>query len=66
MSPNNRIVSIVEDDLSNTLFYQEVLKQFRGITIVTFADPVLALKHFQEYDYAYVLVIIDLKLEGLV
>jgi len=48
------------------LFYQEVLKQFRGITIVTFADPVLALKHFQEYDYAYVLVITDLKLEGLV
>jgi FixJ family two-component response regulator len=66
VSPNNRIVSIVEDDLSNTLFYQEVLKQFRGITIVTFADHVLALKHFQEYDYAYVLVITDLKLEGLV
>jgi hypothetical protein len=66
VSPNNRIVSIVEDDLSNTLFYQEALKQFRGITIVIFADPVLALKHFQEYDYAYVLVITDLKLEGLV
>ena len=65
MSPNNRIVSVVEDDPSNTLFYQEALKQFHGITIVTFADPVSALEHFHEYEYAYVLIITDLKLQGL-
>jgi DNA-binding NtrC family response regulator len=62
---NNRIVSIVEDDPSNTLFFHEALKEFSGITIFTFRDPILALEHFQEYDYAYVLVISDFKLRGL-
>lgn len=65
MSPNNRIVSIVEDDPSNNLFFHEALKGFPGITVFTFTDPILALQHFQEYDYAYVLVIADFKMRGL-
>jgi len=65
MSTNNRIVSIIEDDLSNVLFFHEALKAFSGITILTFTDPALALKHFQEFDYAYVLVISDFKMKGL-
>jgi DNA-binding NtrC family response regulator len=65
MSTNNRIVSIVEDDPSNALFFHEALKGFSGITIFTFTDPILALQHFQEYDYAYVLVISDFKMHGL-
>lgn len=65
MSANNRIVSIVEDDPSTILFFQEALKSFSGITIFTFRDPVLALEHFQDYDYAYVLVISDFKMRGL-
>jgi two-component system, cell cycle response regulator CpdR len=65
VSANNRIVSIVEDDPSTILFFHEALKSFSGITIFTFRDPVLALKHFQDYDYAYVLVISDFKTRGL-
>jgi DNA-binding NtrC family response regulator len=65
VSANNRIVSIVEDDQSTILFFQEALKSFSGITIFTFRDPVLALEHFQDYDYAYVLVISDFKMRGL-
>ena len=65
MSANNRIVSIVEDDSSTILFFHEALKRFSGITIFTFRDPVLALEHFQDYDYAYVLVISDFKMRGL-
>lgn len=64
-SANNRIVSIVEDDQSTILFFQEALKSFSGITIFTFRDPVLALEHFQDHDYAYVLVISDFKMRGL-
>lgn len=65
MSTINRIVSIVEDDRSNVLFFHEALKGFSGITIFTFKDPLLALEHFQEFDYAYVLVISDFKMAGL-
>jgi DNA-binding NtrC family response regulator len=65
MSTNNRIVSIVEDDPSNALFFNEALKGFAGITLFTFTDPFSALEHFREFDYAYVLVISDFKMDGL-
>jgi DNA-binding NtrC family response regulator len=65
VSENNRIVSTVEDDPSTILFFREALKGFSGITIFTFTDPVLALEHFQDYDYAYVLVISDFKMPGM-
>jgi two-component system, cell cycle response regulator CpdR len=65
MSANNRIVAIVENDPSTVLFFREALKGFSGITIFTFQDPLLALEHFQEFDYAYVLVISDFKMKGL-
>lgn len=41
------------------------LKSMSGITIFTFADPILALEHFQVNEYAYVLVISDFKMPGL-
>jgi DNA-binding NtrC family response regulator len=59
---NNRIVSIVDDDPSTLLFFHEALKGIPGITIITFTNPVLALEHFQDYDYAYVLVLADFKM----
>jgi DNA-binding NtrC family response regulator len=65
VSENNRIVSTVEDDPSTILFFREALKGFSGITIFTFTDPVLALEHFQDYDYAYDLVISDFKMPGM-
>lgn len=65
LSPNNKIITIVEDDQSNTLFFAEALKKFPGVTIFTFRDPASALEHFQEYDYRHVLVIADLTLQGL-
>jgi DNA-binding NtrC family response regulator len=65
MYANNRIVSIIDDDRSTTLFFSEALKEFTGITVVAFTDPILALEHFQKYDYAYVLVICDFKMAGL-
>lgn len=47
---------------STTLFFREALKEFTGITVIAFTDPILALEHFQKYDYAYVLVISDYKM----
>ena len=65
MYANDRIVSIIDDDPSTTLFFREALKEFTGITVVDFTDPILALEHFQKYDYAYVLVISDFRMGGL-
>jgi DNA-binding NtrC family response regulator len=65
MYANNRIVSIIDDDPSTTLFFREALKEFTGIAVTAFTDPILALEHFQKYDYAYVLVISDYKMAAL-
>ena len=65
MSSNNRIVSIVDDDPGITMFFHEALRTIPGITIFTFTDPILALEHFQDKGYAYVLVISDYKMPGL-
>jgi DNA-binding NtrC family response regulator len=65
MSLNNRIVGIVDDDPSIAMFFHEALRTIPGITIFTFTDPILALEHFQDKGYAYVLVISDYKMPGL-
>ncbi len=65
MSADNRIVSIVDDDPSITMFFHEALRTIPEITIFTFTDPILALEHFEMYGYAYVLVISDYKMPGL-
>ncbi|MDW0212982.1 MAG: response regulator, partial [Nitrososphaeraceae archaeon] len=65
MSAENRMVSIVDDDRDITFLFEEALKRISRITIFTFADPILALEHFQVNEYAYVLVISDYKMPGL-
>jgi DNA-binding NtrC family response regulator len=65
MSANNRIVSIVDDDPGITMFFHEALRSIPGITVFSFTDPILALEHFQDKAYAYVVVISDFKMPGL-
>ena len=59
------MVSIVDDDPEIVMLFHEALKTLSGITIFTFTDPILALKHFQVNEYAYVLVISDFRMPGL-
>jgi DNA-binding NtrC family response regulator len=47
------------------MFFDEALRGITGITTFTFTDPILALEHFQEIGYAYVIVISDFKMPGL-
>jgi len=60
-----RIISIVDDDADITLLFQEVLKSISQIKVITFTDPVSALKHFQFNEHSYVLVISDYRMPGL-
>jgi len=66
MAANEKIVSVVDDDLNTTeLFHVALSENIDGISVVTFNDPVIALEHFAANKDAYVLVISDLRMPGL-
>ena len=66
MSSNDRIVSVVDDDVSTAIFFHEALRQnIDGISVFSFTDPVKAFEHFTENKENYVLVISDLRMPGL-
>ena len=66
MSSNDRMVSVVDDDISTTIFFHEALRQnIVGISVFSFTDPVKAFEHFTENKENYALVISDLKMPGL-
>jgi len=66
MSTNNKIVSVVEDesDITN-LFHDALRKTIYGVSIVSFNDSVLALKHFKNNKKNYRLVIADWRMPKL-
>jgi DNA-binding NtrC family response regulator len=66
MSTNNKIVSVVEDELDITnLFHDALRKTIYGVSIVSFNDSVLALKHFKNNKKNYRLVIADWRMPKL-
>jgi DNA-binding NtrC family response regulator len=66
MSTNDRIVSIVDDDVSTATFFHEALRQnIDGVSVFSFIDPITAFEHFTENKENYTLVISDLRMPGL-
>jgi DNA-binding NtrC family response regulator len=66
MPSNNRIVSVVDDDVSTATFFHEALRQnICGVSVFSFIDPVKAFEHFTENSGNYTLVISDLRMPGL-
>jgi DNA-binding NtrC family response regulator len=63
---NNKIVSIVEDkfDITN-LFHDALRRTIYGVSVVSFNDSVLALKHFRKNKKNYRLVIADWRMPNL-
>jgi DNA-binding NtrC family response regulator len=63
---NNRIVSIVDDDINITKLFDVALREnIDGISVFSFNDPIMAFQHFTENKENYVLVISDLRMPGL-
>src|SRR5881296_4468345 len=66
MSSNNRIVSVVDDDIGTATFFHEALRQnIDGISVFSFTDSIKAFEHFTENSENYTLVISDLRMPGL-
>jgi DNA-binding NtrC family response regulator len=66
MSSNNRIVSVVDDDIGTAIFFREALRQnIDGISVFWFTDPVKAFEHFTDNKHNYALVISDLRMPAL-
>ena len=66
MSSKNRMVSVVDDDISTAMFFHEALRQnIEGISVFSFIDPVKAFEHFTVNKENYALVISDLRMPGL-
>jgi DNA-binding NtrC family response regulator len=66
MSSNQRIVSVVDDEIYITKLFHEALRQnIDGISVFSFIDPVKAFEHFTENKENYALVISDLRMPGL-
>ncbi|HEX2305665.1 MAG TPA: response regulator [Nitrososphaeraceae archaeon] len=66
MSTNNKIVSIVDDELDMTeLFHDALCGTIDGISVVSFNDPVIAIEHFTDNKENYALIISDLRMPNL-
>jgi len=66
MTINNRIVSIVDDELDITQLYQDAIYgKISGISVVCFNNPITALEHFTDNNEDYALVISDLRMPNL-
>lgn len=66
MSNNQRIVSIVDDEIDITeLFHDALCNNIDGTTVLAFNDPVIALEHFTDNKENYALVISDLRIPYL-
>ena len=66
VSTNDRIVSIIDDELDITeLLRDAICGNIDGMSVVTFNDPALALEHFTVNKQDYTLVISDLRMPTL-
>lgn len=59
---NNRIVSIVDDELDSALLFCDALRKINGIQVFKFTDPILALEHLKTNAKDYMLIISDLRM----
>ena len=65
MSVNNKILSIVDDEIDITLLFRDALCRIDGLTVITFNDSIEALKHFTANKKQYVLVLSDYRMPSL-
>ena len=59
-------MSVIDDDIDiSELFQLALFENIKGVSVVSFNDPVIALEHFTQNKESYALVISDLRMPGL-
>jgi DNA-binding NtrC family response regulator len=57
---------VVDDEIHIAkLFYEALLENIDGISVLSFVDPVMAFQHFTDNHESYALVISDLRMPSL-
>ena len=62
MPIKNKIVSIVDDELSTTNLFYEALRTISGIDVFRFTDPIEALDHLKMNKRDYAVMMSDLRM----
>jgi DNA-binding NtrC family response regulator len=62
MPIKNKIVSIVDNELSTTNLFYEALRTISGIDVFRFTDPIEALEHLKMNKRDYAVMISDLRM----
>lgn len=62
MTDKNKIVSIVDDELSITNLFYNALCTVSGVSVFLFTDPIEALEHFKMHRRNYAVMISDLRM----
>src|SRR3546814_19144915 len=62
MPIKNKIVSIVDNELSTTNLFYEALRTISGIDVFRFTDPIEALDHLKMNKRDYAVMISDLRM----
>ena len=62
MLNDNKIVSIVDDELKNAHLFHSALCTIKGIKVFEFTDPVKALQHLKLNNKDYAVMISDLRM----
>lgn len=65
MTPNGRILSIVDDEVDITNLFYDALCKIKGVSIFAFNDPIKASEHFTTNKKEYVLVLSDYRMPSL-
>jgi DNA-binding NtrC family response regulator len=65
MSNQNQFISVVDDEADLAYLFKEALQLIRGVDVIAFTDPMLALEHFQINYRNYRCVITDYRMPSM-
>ena len=60
-----RLVVIVDDERDITVLFRDALQKIKGVSILTFTDPKIALEHFRTNNAHYVVLLSDFRMPEL-
>lgn len=60
-----RLVAIVDDEKDITVLFSDALQKIKGVCVLTFTDPKIALEHFKANNADYVVLLSDFRMPEL-